>query len=261
VYSLIVLYKRWKFGWNQSLKKDTLLFRPQHVLSVSRLPFERVNETAHHALPARGLQCVQVWSKLVSKEVHFTFEAETVFPILPPIGAGWLKHHTLSACPGAFKECKFGRNLSVMNVTLLLQLKQFFVTITPAVAAGWLRAHMWNSRPGGFKQCTFRLHRTVMKGTFLGETETIFPPYLACHCNALTETGRYAILSHALKAVEVWSKSVSNVGRPTGQNEGFPPYTASYFSGGGGDWDSTPCTPYPCSTTGASLFENGQYQR
>jgi hypothetical protein len=47
----------------------------------------------------------------------------------------------------------------------------------------------------------------VGHGHFAREVETVFRPYLASHCSGATEIKHLALLTHAVEAVQVLSKS------------------------------------------------------
>jgi hypothetical protein len=177
-----------------------------------------VTETSHVPLPEHALQTVKVWSKSVN-DGHFTLEEETVFrPTSPRHVAEWLKHDNWCSLPMRYKQCKCGGNRSIMKGPLILRPKKPLVPNLPRISTGWLKHHMWHSLPMCYKQCKFGRYGWVKKGT-LPWTPTVSRSCLASNCSGVTETWQLVLPTHALQAVQLWSKLVNNEGHFTLEDE------------------------------------------
>jgi hypothetical protein len=71
-----------------------------------------------------------------------------------------------------------------------------------------------------------------MKGSLLLRPKKVLRPYLTWHCIGITEAPYVALIAYVLEAVQVWSKTVSNEGHFTHEEEPlFRPYLPSHCSG------------------------------
>jgi hypothetical protein len=130
-----------------------------------------------------------------------------------------------------YQQGKFHRKRSVINGSLLLSPKKSVVPISRYIAAVCPKRHNWHAIDMRYKQDKFGRNRPVINGTILVRPKLI-RHYLAYHCNGVTEKSNVPLATHALQAVEVWSKSMSNEGHYTRKSERFSrPYLASHCTG------------------------------
>jgi hypothetical protein len=93
-----------------TLLEAEAIFRPSLASHCSG-----VTETAHLAHPTHALEALQVWSKSVSNETHFTYDAEVIFHPYLASHSSWVTE-TLHL-HSVHKQFKFGGNRSVMKGT------------------------------------------------------------------------------------------------------------------------------------------------
>jgi hypothetical protein len=134
-----------------------------------------VGGTSNLAISSHAAVPVQVSSKSVGIEGHFTLEAGKFFaPVSRYILAESLTHHTWHSLPMRHYQCKRGRNRSVLKGTLLLRSEQFS-PVSRRILAQSLEHHAWHSLPNRHYQCKFGRNRSVSKA--LNTTgQNSFPP-------------------------------------------------------------------------------------
>jgi hypothetical protein len=172
-----------------------------------------LSERSHVALPAHALQAVIGRLKSVSKEGHFIVEAETVFrPYLMSHCSGVtetrhvaLPGHALQAVQVRFKSVGNEGHFTPEAETIFCPYR---------IAAGLVKYHTRHSKLVRCKQCCLGPNGLLMKGTLLFRPKKFFAR-LHSNCSGMTETSHMALPSHALQAVQVVFKSVSDEGHFT----------------------------------------------
>jgi hypothetical protein len=123
-HSFPMCYKQCKFVRKGKVMKGTLLLMLKQFSVPTSISIVGVTETSHLTLPTHVLQAVQ-FGQHRSLLTSILLEGWKSFfvPLLHRIAAGWMKHRNWHTLPMRYKQCKFGRNLSVMKGTLLLMSK------------------------------------------------------------------------------------------------------------------------------------------
>jgi hypothetical protein len=115
-------------------------------------------------------------------------------------------------------QWKFGPNRAITKGTLILIAKHFFVLTSSRIAGRWLKHHTWKSLPMRRNQCLFGGNRAVRKGTVLLRPKA-FLVRISSYCSGVTQTLHVAPAPHSPQPVHVWSKSGSNEGNFTLEDE------------------------------------------
>jgi hypothetical protein len=191
-------YQQRNFRRNGWVMKDTLPMRPIHLFLPTSALLAPGWPKGHTLEPLpTSPQEVQILSKSVCNEGHFTLDHERVFRIGPRIAARWPKvtPGTSYRCATRSEEYNFGQNLYATKVTLLVMRKV-------------LRPYLISGCSGVVETSHLALYS--WDGKFF---VSISPPRLS----VVTETSQVLLPRRALEAVQVWSKSVGKEGHFIGE--------------------------------------------
>jgi hypothetical protein len=130
-----------------------------------------------------------------------------------------------------YTHCTFGQHRLLMNGTLLLGTKQFFLLIWPRIGAGCLRQRIMTSLPVFNRRCKFSRNCSITKG-FYPCVRKRFSSLSRLVLQVVIETSNRALPSRVQQVVQVSSISASNEGHFILEVESvIPSYVASYCSG------------------------------
>jgi hypothetical protein len=174
-----------------------------------------VSQTSHTAAFLLTRQPFDFWSRSGRNEGHLLLRPkQSLLCIWPQITAGDSKHHTWHSFPIRHNLCKFGRNRSVKNCTLLVRAKEIFHPYVALHFSGLTQTSHMPLPPHAPQSVPFWLKSACNKGHFTLDGENVFRACRASYWCGVNQTSHAANNCHVSQPVQVWSKSVCKEGHP-----------------------------------------------
>jgi hypothetical protein len=158
-------------------------------------------------LPGHTLEPLQVWSKSVGNELHFTLVTQTVFLL-------YLEYHCIWGLKSACTPCILSTTSA--SLVAICEWQRAFYFLAQTVFRPYLLYHCieriqtsYIALPKYPLQIAQVWSQSVCnEGHFTLVSETVFLPQLTLLCSGITVSSYVALTSQALQTLEILSKYI-----------------------------------------------------